>query len=86
MTFPGWMPPVLIGFDVLVVIYGSRVAITEKKTWGGLLAVAFLLFGIKEALTYNGVGLPVAAALAITVAGVLIALAAFWLFFRALPS
>ena len=86
MILPEWMPPVLIGIDVFVVIYGSRVAITEKKAWGGLLAVAFLLFGVKEALTYNGVGLPVALGLALTIAGVLAALGAFWLFFKALPS
>ena len=58
MILPDWFTPVLIGIDVLVVIYGLRVAVTEKKTYGWLLAFAFFLFGVKEVLPYNGVSLP----------------------------
>ncbi len=58
MILPGWFTPVLIGIDVLVVIYGLRVAVTEKKTYGWLLALAFFLFGAKEVLPYNGISLP----------------------------
>ena len=58
MTLSEWYTPLLIGIDVLVMIYGLRVAFTEKKTYGWFLALAFFLFGIKEVLPYNGVIIP----------------------------
>ena len=61
MTLSEWYTPLLIGIDVLVVIYGLRVAFTEKKTYGWFLALAFFLFGIKEVLPYNGVTHPLSA-------------------------
>jgi len=86
MILPAWVPPVLIGIDVLVVIYGLRVVVTEKKWWGGLLALAFFLFGTKELLTYNGLIVSSAVSLGISVAGLACALCAFYLLAKALPS
>ena len=86
MILPGWFTPVLIGIDVLVVIYGLRVAVTEKKTYGWLLALAFFLFGVKEVLPYNGVSLPAVPALVLSVAGLAAALCAFYLLVKSLPS
>ncbi|MFA5237800.1 MAG: hypothetical protein WC362_08110, partial [Methanoregula sp.] len=69
MTVSAWYTPLLIGIDVLVMIYGLRVAFTEKKTYGWFLALAFFLFGVKEMLPYNGVDLPNLIALGLSVAG-----------------
>jgi len=86
MIVPQWVPPILIGIDLLVVIYGVRVAVTEQKRWGWFLALGFVLFLIKEVLTYNGVNLPSAVSLVVSVAGLLSALCAFYLLAKALPS
>ena len=86
MTISEWYTPLLIGIDVLVVIYGLRVAFTEKKTYGWFLALAFFLFGIKEVLPYNGVIIPSALALGLSVAGLASALSAFYLLVKSLPS
>ncbi|WP_292427017.1 hypothetical protein [Methanoregula sp.] len=86
MILPEWFTPVLIGIDVLVVIYGLRVAVTEKKTYGWFLALAFFLFGVKEVLPYNGITLPPVLALVISVAGLASALCAFYLLVKSLPS
>ncbi|MFZ1128958.1 hypothetical protein [Methanoregula sp.] len=86
MILPGWFTPVLIGIDVLVVIYGLRVAVTEKKTYGWLLALAFFLFGAKEVLPYNGISLPPVPALVLSIAGLAAALSAFYLLIKSLPS
>jgi len=86
MIVPGWMPPILIGIDLLVVIYAVRVAVSEKKRWGWFLALGFGLFLVKEVLTYNGVNLPSAASLILTVAGLAATLCAFYLLAKALPS
>jgi hydrogenase/urease accessory protein HupE len=86
MILPGWVSPVLIGIDVLVVIYGLRVAFTEKKTYGWFLALAFFLFCVKEMLPYNGITLPSTIALVISVAGLASALYAFYLLSKSLPS
>ncbi len=86
MILPDWFTPVLIGIDVLVVIYGLRVAVTEKKTYGWLLALAFFLFGVKEVLPYNGINLPPVPALVLSVAGLAAALVSFYLLVKSLPS
>ncbi|MGB8218948.1 MAG: hypothetical protein WCE46_01035 [Methanoregula sp.] len=86
MTLSEWYTPLLIGIDVLVVIYGLRVAFTEKKTYGWFLAIAFFLFGIKEILPYNGVTIPSALALGLSVAALASALCAFYLLVKSLPS
>jgi len=86
MIVPQWVPPILIGIDLLVVIYGVRVAVTEQKRWGWFLALGFVLFLVKEVLTYNGVNLPSAVSLVVSVAGLLSALCAFYLLAKALPS
>jgi NAD/NADP transhydrogenase beta subunit len=86
MTLSAWYTPLLIGIDVLVILYGLRVAVTEKKTYGWFLALAFFLFGIKEVLPYNGVSLPSALALFLSVAGLASALCAFYLLAKSLPS
>ncbi|MFA5253729.1 MAG: hypothetical protein WC367_03545 [Methanoregula sp.] len=86
MIVPQWVPPILIGIDLLVVIYGVRVAFTEQKRWGWFLALAFFLFGTKEVMTYNGVNLPPAVSLVISVAGLASALCAFYLLAKTLPS
>ena len=86
MILPRWFTPVLIGIDVLVVIYGLRVAVTGKKTYGWVLALAFFLFGLKEVLPYNGVDLPPITVLVLTVAGLASALCAFYLLIKSLPS
>jgi len=86
MIVPGWLPPILIGIDLLVVIYAVRVAVTEKKRWGWCLALGFGLFLAKEVLTYNGVSLPSAVSLLLTVAGLVAALCAFYFLAKALPS
>jgi hypothetical protein len=86
MNYPEWVPPILIGIDLVVVIYAARVAVTEKKRWGWFLALAFFLFGAKEVLTYNGVILPSAVSLILSVAGLAAALCAFYLLVKALPS
>jgi len=86
MIVPQWVPPILIGIDLLVVIYGVRVAFTEQKRWGWFLALGFVLFLVKEVLTYNGVNLPSAVSLVVSVAGLLSALCAFYLLAKALPS
>ena len=86
MILSEWFTPVLIGIDVLVVIYGLRVAITGKKTYGWLLALAFFLFGVKEVLPYNGISLPPVPALFLSVAGLAAALSAFYLLTKSLPS
>ena len=85
MIVPEWVPPILIGIDLLVVIYGVRVAVTEQKRWGWFLALGFVLFMVKEVLTYNGVNLPSAVSLVVSVAGLLSALCAFYLLAKALP-
>jgi len=85
MIVPQWVPPILIGIDLLVVIYGVRVAVTEQKRWGWFLALGFVLFMVKEVLTYNGVNLPSAVSLVVSVAGLLSALCAFYLLAKALP-
>jgi|GEM_PF-1266772 hypothetical protein len=86
MIVPQWVPPILIGIDLLVVIYGVRVAVTEQKRWGWFLALGFVLFLVKEVLTYNGVNLPSAVSLVVSVAGLASALCAFYLLAKALPS
>jgi hypothetical protein len=86
MIVPGWLPPILIGIDLLVVIYAVRVAVAEKKCWCWLLALGFGLFLVKEVLTYNGVSLPSAASLLLTVAGLAATLCAFYFLTKALPS
>ncbi|MFA7695318.1 MAG: hypothetical protein WCX63_07265 [Methanoregula sp.] len=86
MTVSAWYTPLLIGIDVLVMIYGLRVAFTEKKTYGWFLALAFFLFGVKEMLPYNGVDLPNLIALGLSVAGLASALCAFYLLAKSLPS
>ncbi len=86
MFLPDWFTPVLIGIDVLVVIYGLRAAVTGKKTYGWFLALAFFLFGLKEILPYNGITLPPAPVLALSVAGLASALFAFYLLVKSLPS
>jgi len=86
MILPDWVSPVLIGIDVLVVIYGLRVAFTEKKTYGWFLALAFFLFGVKEVLPYNGIIIPQTIALVISVAGLASVLYAFYLLSKSLPS
>lgn len=86
MSLSDLLIPVIIGVDVLVVIYGLRVAVTGKKTYGWFLAIAFFLFGLKEILPYNGIAIPPTAALVISAAGLLSALWAFYLFFKSLPS
>ena len=86
MILPAWVTPVLIGIDVLVFLYGIRVAVIGKKTYGWFLALAFLLFCIKEALPFNGVSLSPAAALVLSVAGIASALYAFYLITKSLHS
>jgi hypothetical protein len=86
MIVPGWLPPILIGIDLLVVIYAVRVAVTEKKRWGWPLALGFGLFLVKEVLTYNGVSLPSAASLVLTAAGLVAALCSFYFLTKELPS
>jgi hydrogenase/urease accessory protein HupE len=86
MILPRWFTPVLIGIDVLVVIYGLRVAVTGKKKYGWLLALAFFLFCLKEVLPYNGVDLPSFTILVLTAAGLASALCAFYLLIKSLPS
>jgi len=86
MTLSAWYTPILIGIDVLVVIYGLRVAFTENKIYGWFLALAFFLFGIKEVLPYNGIVLPSTVALILSVAGLASALCAFYLLVKSLPS
>jgi NAD/NADP transhydrogenase beta subunit len=86
MTLSAWYTPILIGIDVLVVIYGLRVAVTENKIYGWFLALAFFLFGVKEVLPYNGITLPSTVALILSVAGLAFALCAFYLLARSLPS
>ena len=86
MTLPEWVTPVLIGIDVLVFLYGIRMAVIGKKTYGWFLALAFLLFCLREALPYNGVALSTTIALILTIAGIASALVAFYLLARALPS
>jgi len=86
MILPDWVSPVLIGIDVLVVIYGLRVAFTEKKTYGWFLALAFFLFGVKEVLPYNGIIISQTIALVISVAGLASVLYAFYLLSKSLPS
>ncbi len=86
MIVPEWVPPILIGIDLLVVIYGVRVAVTEQKRWGWFLALGFVLFLVKEVLTYNGVNLPSVVSLVVSVAGLASALCAFYLLAKALPS
>ena len=86
MIVPEWVPPILMGIDLVVVIYGIRVAVTEQKRWGWFLALGFALFLVKEVLTYNGVSLPSAVSLGLAVAGLASALCAFYLLVKALPS
>jgi hypothetical protein len=86
MFLPDWFTPILIGIDVLVVIYGTRVAITGKKMYGWFLALAFFLFGLKEVLPYNGIILSPAIDLGVSVAGLAFALYAFYLITKSLPS
>jgi len=86
MTLSAWYTPILIGIDVLVVIYGLRVAFTENKIYGWFLALAFFLFGLKEVLPYNGIALPSTVALILSVAGLASALCAFYLLVKSLPS
>jgi hypothetical protein len=86
MFLPDWATPVLIGIDVLVVIYGLRAAIAGKKMFGWFLALAFFLFGLKEVLPYNGIILSSAVDLGISVAGLASALYAFYLITKSLPS
>jgi hypothetical protein len=86
MTLSAWYTPILIGIDVLVVIYGLRVAFTENKIYGWFLALAFFLFGLKEVLPYNGITLSSTVALILSVAGLASALCAFYLLVKSLPS
>ena len=86
MSLPEWTIPVLIGIDVLVFLYGIRMAVIGKKTYGWFLALAFLLFCLKEALPYNGVALSTPVALVFTIAGIASALFAFYLIAKSLPS
>jgi hypothetical protein len=86
MTISAWYSPILIGIDVLVVIYGLRVAFTENKIYGWFLALAFFLFGIKEVLPYNGITLSTTVGLILSVAGLASALCAFYLLAKSLPS
>lgn len=86
MILPEWATPVLIGIDVLVFLYGIRIAVIGKKTYGWFLALAFLLFGLKEALPYNGLALTVPVALGLTLAGIASALFAFYLIATSLSS
>ncbi len=86
MILPDWVIPILIGIDVLVVIYGLRVAITKKQTYGWFIALAFFLFGLKEVLPYNGIAIPSTIALVMSVAGLAFALCAFYLIGKSLPS
>ncbi|MFZ0004346.1 hypothetical protein [Methanoregula sp.] len=86
MYLPEWFTPVLIGIDVLVIVYGLQVAFNKKQVYGWFLALAFFLFGIKEILPYNGVNLPFAADAALSVAGLAAALWAFYLLVKSLPS
>ena len=86
MILPGWITPVLIGIDVFVVIYGLRVTITKKETYGWFIALAFFLFGLKEVLPYNGIQIPSTIALVMSVAGLAFALCAFYLIGKSLPS
>jgi len=86
MSLSDWLVPVLIGIDVLVVVYGLRVAVTENKIYGWFLALAFFLFGTKEILPYNGIVIPTIAGLVIAVAGLASALYAFYLLSKSLPS
>ncbi|MFA5331677.1 MAG: hypothetical protein WC342_04805 [Methanoregula sp.] len=86
MTQSGWLAPVLIGIDVLVILYGLRVAVMEKRTYGWFLAMAFFLFGLKEILVYNGIPLPDPVALVLAVAGLAFALVAFYLLAKTLPG
>jgi len=85
MILPEWAMPVLIGIDVLVFLYGIRIAVIGKKTYGWFLALAFLLFCLKEALPYNGIAMSVPVALGITLAGIVSALFAFYLIAKGLP-
>jgi hypothetical protein len=86
MSLPEWSIPVLIGIDVLVFLYGIRLAVIGKKMYGWFLALAFFLFCLKEALPYNGMILVPSVALVITVAGIASALYAFYLIAKSLPS
>ncbi len=86
MILPEWFSPILIGIDVLVMIYGLHAAVNKKKAYGWFLALAFFLFGIKEVLQYNGVILQPIPVLALSVAGLVAALCAFYLVIRSLPS
>jgi len=83
---PEWFTPVLIGIDVLVIIYGLQVAFNKKQMYGWFLALAFFLFGIKEILPYNGVNLTFTVEALLSVAGLAAALWAFYLLVRSLPS
>jgi len=86
MILPAWVPPLLIGIDVLVFLFGIRMAVIGKKTYGWFLALAFFLFCLKEALPYNGVFLSPALSLAVDVAALASALYAFYLIAKSLPS
>jgi hypothetical protein len=86
MTLPAWVTPILIGIDVLIFLYGIRMAMIGKKTYGWFLALAFLLFCLKEALPYNGMALSTTVALVLTIAGLASALFAFYLIAKSLPS
>ncbi|ABS56709.1 hypothetical protein Mboo_2195 [Methanoregula boonei 6A8] len=86
MTLPAWVTPILIGIDVLIFLYGIRMAVIGKKTYGWFLALAFLLFCLKEALPYNGMALSTTVALVLTIAGLASALFAFYLIAKSLPS
>jgi hypothetical protein len=86
MILPEWVIPILIGIDVLVFLYGIRLAVIGKKTYGWFLALAFLLFCLKEALPYNGVILSTTVVLGLTLAGIASALFAFYLIAKSLSS
>jgi hypothetical protein len=86
MYLPEWFTPVLIGIDVLIIVYGLQVAFNKKQAYGWFLALAFFLFGTKEILPYNGVALPFAAEAALSIAGLATALWAFYLLIKSLPS
>jgi hydrogenase/urease accessory protein HupE len=86
MILPEWFTPVLIGIDVLIIIYGLQIAYKKKMMYGWFLALAFFLFGIKEILPYNNVNLPFAFEAILSVAGLAAALWAFYLLFKSLPS
>jgi len=86
MSRPEWLTYLLLSIDILVIAYGVRVIITEKKCYGLLLAIAFGLLALKEILSLMGVALSYVQSVIITVAAILCAISAFYLLVKSLPS